>query len=225
MTKRLYIRKCVIVFLSVCIMGLGLCIMRISCMGTDPFGGMNYSISELFGIPLGAVVAGVCVLCMIVTFFTRCEFINFGMFANMFLLGTSADIWKKLFVTVLGHDITAFQGMEHFVLRFIMVCAGILTMVSFNSMCISANVGIGAYDGLGYIIEDLTHGKITFKWARILCDAVCLVITFAFASVRGTQWQIIGIGTVIMALFTGPLITWIREHVTNPFIVWVSREK
>lgn len=211
-----YLYRYLIVIVSMMLNGLGVALMRISCMGTDPFSSMNYSFSEFFHIPLGTVVILVSCILLGLSFFTMRSSLGFGTVANMALLGTSADLWTSLITRAAGHEIS-FAGTEALALRTLLVCLGILCMIFFNSFYISANSGMSPYDALGFIIEKLSGG-FPFKWARVVTDIVCVVIAYLVAGRNGSQWELIGIGTVIMAFGTGPLLSFFKEHIAQPFV-------
>ena len=79
-------------------------------------------------------------------------------------------------------------------------------------------MGMSPYDAVGYIIEMLTKGKVSFRAARITSDIVCVSIGFATGLQTGIQWKIIGIGTVVSAFCTGPLIQFFRVHWSDPWL-------
>lgn len=58
---------------------------------------------------------------------------------------------------------------------------------------------------------------ILIKRTRVVQDCVCVLTTVLIAIPQGTQWQIVGIGTVIMALGLGPALTFLQEKVALPF--------
>lgn len=90
-------------------------------------------------------------------------------------------------------------------------------MVFFNSFYISAGLGMAPYDAFGYIIEKITHKKIAFRWARVVSDTACVVFAFLISASRGTQWELIGVGTVVMACGIGSLLSWIITCIAEPF--------
>lgn len=214
--RRQYISRYIIIVASMILNGLGVSLMRISCMGTDPFNSMNYSFSVFFHIPLGTVVILVSCLLLGLSLFTMRSSLGFGTVANMVLLGTSADLWVHFITKVAGHEIS-FNGMEDLPLRIVLVCMGILCMIFFNSFYISADLGMSPYDALGFIIEKLSGG-FPFKWARVITDIVCVVVAYFVAGRNGSQWELIGVGTVIMAFGTGPLLAFFKEHIAQPFV-------
>ncbi len=85
-----------------------------------------------------------------------------------------------------------------------MVCFGV-------ALYMFCDLGSAPYDRLGVIIENYSHGKIKFKWARVCLDIFSTVVGFLTGSV-------IGIGTVIIAFFTGPIVSFFREKVIAPRI-------
>ena len=85
-----------------------------------------------------------------------------------------------------------------------MVCFGV-------ALYMFCDLGSAPYDRLGVIIENYSHGKIKFKWARVCLDIFSTVVGFLTGSV-------IGIGTVIIAFFTGPIVRFFREKVIAPRI-------
>lgn len=220
-TKEIGIR-CLVCVTAVIFVGLGTAILRLSCMGTDPFSAMNYAVSEVSGLPLGTVmmIVSACMMVLCAVFMRNA--IGFGMAANMFLLGTSADFWLHIIRNVTGLD-GNFIGTQHLLFRLVLVVFGILCIVFFNSFVLAANVGISAYDALGYIIEKLTAGKLPFKTARILTDLFCVCTALLLTLRGGKPWEIIGIGTAAMAVGTGPLLTFMKQRVAEPVMYAIGK--
>lgn len=214
--SRQYGCRYLVIVASMMLNGLGVGLMRISCMGTDPFNSMNYSFSGFFHIPLGTVVILVSCPLLVLSSFTMRSSLGFGTVANMALLGTSADMWVSFITKAVGHEIT-FDGMEAVPLRVALVCMGILCMIFFNSFYIAADLGMSPYDTLGFIIEKLSGG-FPFKWARVIMDIICVVAAYFVAGKNGSPWELIGIGTVIMAFGTGPLLAFFKERIAQPFV-------
>lgn len=211
-----YVLRYLVILVSLFLVGLAMSIMRIASMGTEPFSCLNYSISEHFGIPMGISIAAINGVLLVFSFFVMRESIGFGTVANMFFLGTAADIWGSVIRTAAGGQIS-FSGMEHLGIRLVMLCVGMAGMVFFSSFYMSCGMGMAPYDALGYIVEKLT-GKIPFKWARVASDSICVAAAYFFARMNGTQWELIGVGTIIMAFCIGPLLTFFRKHAAEPFV-------
>lgn len=218
--KKSYVLRYIVVILSIFLVGLAMSIMRVSAMGTEPFSCLNYSVSEHFGIPMGITMASINGVLLVLSFFTMRESLGFGTVVNMLCLGTAADIWGNVIQTLAGQKIS-FSGTEYFALRLLLMCVGMVMMVFFCSFYMSCEMGMAPYDSLGYIIERLT-GKIPFKWARVAADSVCVVTAYFFARMNGTQWELIGIGTVIMTFCIGPLLSFFRKNAAEPFVARIK---
>ena len=221
--RKPYLLRYLVVIISMALNGLGVSLMRISCLGTDPFNSMNYSFSEAFHVSLGLVVIAVSCILLLLSFFTMKSSLGFGTVANMLLLGTSADLWTSLITTAAGHEFS-YTGMEQLPFRLLLACMGILCMIFFNSFYISADLGMSPYDALGFIVEKLS-GKLPFQWARILIDSICVITAFLVAGKNGNPWELIGIGTIIMAVGTGPLLAWFKGHIAEPFVQRICKDK
>ena len=210
-----YVLRYLVIIFSLFMIGLGMSVMRISCLGTEPFSCLNFSISEHFAVPMGATMAAINAVLLILSFFTMRETLGFGTVANMLFLGTASDFWGNVIRNIVGE--ISFSGMDNIALRMLLLCAGMVTMVISCSFYMSSEMGMAPYDALGYIVEKMT-GRIPFKWARVAIDSFCVVIAYFIAQLEGTQWELIGIGTVIMALCIGPLLSFFRKAAAEPFI-------
>lgn len=67
--RKPYLLRYLVVIISMALNGLGVSLMRISCLGTDPFNSMNYSFSEAFHVSLGLVVIAVSCILLLLSFF------------------------------------------------------------------------------------------------------------------------------------------------------------
>ncbi len=219
-----YVSRYIMIVISVIMNGLGLSILRISCMGTDPFSSMNYSISESTGVSLGMLIILVNAVLIVFCIKFLPSSIGFGTIANMVILGNSADMWRSL-IESMFHGSLEFSGTESFGLRILLMIIGICIMVFFNSFYISGELGMAPYDALGYIINKITKGKLPFQWSRVMTDTICVIIGYCIARPLGVQWELIGIGTIFMAFGTGPMIAWIRERIADPCYQKICGEK
>lgn len=191
-------------------------------MGTESFTSFNYSISEFFGIPLGTVMTSVSIIFLLLAFFFLRDGLGPGTVIVMIGLGYSADFWRLAITKVTGH-IISFSGMEHYFFRLGLFLIGMMIMVFFSSFYLAADTGMSAYDTVGYMIEKYT--RIPFQWARIGTDFICVGLAFVFASAKGTQWELIGPGTLIMACGVGPALNFLLERTARPIVRRVCGDK
>lgn len=217
-----FVSRYLVVLLSVLFVGLGASITRISCMGTEAFTSLNYSISEFLEIPIGSVMAAISGILLLLAFFFYRKGLGPGTVLLMTCLGYSADFWGGVISKLTGQSIR-FSGMEHLGVRIMLFLLGMLIMVFFSSFYLAADIGMSAYDTTGYILEKYT--KIPFQWVRVGTDFICVGLTYLFAGYKGTQWELIGIGTLIMASGVGPIMICLLDRVSRPLVIRLCGEK
>lgn len=122
----------------------------------------------------------------------------------MFLFGPCSDFFYNIIVFLLGSTFPLSA-------RTVLLLSGVLISCFVNSAYMCSNLGMGPYDVIGWLIEKKTHKKIQFRYARIGWDFCAVVIGFTLGS-------IVGLGTLIMAFFTGPLITFFSNKINIPII-------
>jgi len=77
------------------------------------------------------------------------------------------------------------------------------------SFYVTCNLGMAPYDAISYLVPERT--KIPFRWWRIFLDVVCVSVGFACGAS-------IGIGTLIMAFGTGPILPLLNQYVAKPLL-------
>ena len=76
---------------------------------------------------------------------------------------------------------------------------------------------MSAYDAVS-LIASCKYKAAAFKYCRIFTDSVCVIVGFVCHVT-------IGVGTVITALFMGPVIQWFNTNVSEPFLYGARREE
>lgn len=216
MKKELIIRG-IIVIIGTLLLGVGTGFLRLACFGSDPYTSMNAGVSGLLSISLGRYQFLENAVLIAVMLFISKELVGFGTVFNMIFVGYSGDftIWilkeplQSAFGTIEGCELPIWIRIVFFLIGFLMFCF-------FIAAYIAANLGIAAYDALSIILEKASKEKISFRTARIMIDCLAVGIAFITGLCQGIQWQIIGVGTICIACFSGPLIAVFRE--------WVSRK-
>lgn len=211
-----YILRYLFVSMALFINGLNITLAKISCLGTDPFSSLNYSLSSFFPISMGKAMMIINGILLVFCFLFMRRAIGYGMIACTLILGNASDFWNGILVNIIGHEIT-FTGLEHMPLRLGILATGIIMNIFFCSFYIGGEVGMAPYDALGYMIEKLSHNRIPFKFARIITDIICVAVAYLLSKPAGIQWQIIGIGTMVMAFGTGPVLDFFLTYVSKPF--------
>lgn len=211
-TRDLILRSLFMVFgillISICVAGY-----RLSGFGVDSFTGMNLGISGCIGLSFGTwqLIANFAIL--IVVFFTVRHCIGAGTIVNMVCVGYIAD-----FLCWLVQDLGKIEMTLP--LRIVALLIGTLFAAIGVALYMKADMGIAPYDSVALIIEKLSKERVPFHIARITSDITALVIGVLFCLASGNNiWTILGIGTLLNALFNGPLIQFFRTRIDKK-ITW-----
>ncbi|MCX4320814.1 MAG: hypothetical protein OSJ44_14010 [Lachnospiraceae bacterium] len=200
-----YLVRGLSVIVGIFMVGIAVGFFKMVAMGADPFTAMNTGISSFMGMQFGTLQLIVNAFILVLVFFFKKQFIGFGTIINMVFVGYTADF---LMWTLERWQIT----FDAWPIRIFVLAAAVLLICVGDALYISADMGMAPYDAAGYIVETLTRGKLPFNIARILLDILCVCIGFFTGMQNGIQWKIIGVGTVISAFCTGPLIQFFRVN-------------
>ncbi|MBO4402033.1 MAG: hypothetical protein J5809_09365 [Selenomonadaceae bacterium] len=199
-------RRLFFILLAHVIIALAVNLMRIALFGNDPFSCMQLGFSKFFNASYGTCVIVFNLIAIIPIFIIDRSYIQIGTLINMFLFGLIVDVWYMVIALVypdFGY-ITLLPRIICLILGVIICCFG-------ASMYMVTNLGMGPYDAIGWIIEKLTKKKVPFKYARMALDGTATLVGFLFGS-------IVGIGTLIMALGTGPLIMFFTDNINKQLV-------
>lgn len=183
---------------GVAFIGIGVGILNLSNFGVDPYCCMNYGISGVIGLSFGTWQMILNIILFIPMLVLGRKYIGLGSICNMFGVGYIAQ-----FVSYIA-SLLGYPTIDFMVARIIVLIIGVCIICLGCAVYTMANLGIAPYDALAYIVEELIHGKIKFKWIRVITDIVCVAIGFITGSV-------VGISTVILMFFTGPLIQFFKD--------------
>lgn len=120
---------------------------------------------------------------------------------NMFLTGYIVDFACM----VINH----FSPAPSLVLRILFLVIAVLVMCFASSLYMTSNLGVSVYDAIPIVISK--RRNLPFRFVRIGCDLLCVVV--------GTLFGLLpGIGTLITAFFMGPLIEYFNHTFSEPFL-------
>jgi uncharacterized membrane protein YczE len=193
-------RRIICMLIGVILMGLGVSLFFAAKMGSDPYSTMTYGLSLFFKISFGTLQAIVnCILLVVVLFLDRSMF-GLGTLGNMFLVGFSSDF----FTTIYKADFSWLYTLNLWQ-RIILTLIGVALILLGCSLYVTCNLGMAPYDCLSFIVPNKT--KIKFSVWRILTDVSCVLIGFFCGAP-------VGIGTLIMAFGTGPILPFLNKNVS-----------
>ncbi len=187
------------------LMGLAVVLMRLSLFGNDPFSCMNLGYAGVTGLSYGTCVIIFNLALIIPVALLDRSYLRFGTLINMFMLGLIADFWYAL----IG-DLSIFAEPD-LSLRAMLLAGGVVLTCFSCSLYMSSRLGMGPYDAIGWILAERSGGRVPFRIVRILIDACAVSIGFACGS-------IVGVGTLVMACGTGPLIEFFNQKVSLPLL-------
>lgn len=212
-TQNLTYRKATAAVLGNLIIGVSVAGLAYSLMGNDPFTAMNMAISDGLGVGLGTYQLIINCLLFLIQFIWGRSYIGFGSVINMCFAGYVIEFT--------GYGLHMLLGAPEqyiFVVRFIMMLVS-LANVSFGvSMYQTASLGVAPYD---FIALDLTERFQTkYFIVRVGTDVSCVLVILIAVLSGFIAWNNshLGIGTICVAFFLGPLINafnainekWIR---------------
>jgi len=201
--KKEFVRDVIMVVSGVLCMGITLGFLLETDLGTDPYTYMNVNVAETLGLTLGNWQFALNLLMfIIVILITGIRQIGPGSIANMILVGYTVDFTRWIISLIFPEGF--FMGPVARPVTFILGLAGFLISAA---VYMNSRMGLSPYDGLGKIICD-AFKKIPFFIVRIVYDLVAVLIGFLLG---GKLY----IGTVLMALFLGPAITFVGSFMNK----------
>ncbi|MDE5589110.1 MAG: hypothetical protein K2J60_08205 [Acetatifactor sp.] len=188
--------RLVMVIIGVMLQGFGLSLLIKLNLGTDPCSCLTQGVIRYVPISFGTAQ----LLCHLVTFLFVIRFdmslIGFGTIGNMVFLGYIADFWGWVW------DRTAPEGFfQQTGVRYGLLVPVLIVFILGASTYMTAGLGTSPYDGLPFIISNHVR-KLSFKAVRMIWDISFMVVGFLLGGD-------VGIVTVAVAFFLGPVITWV----------------
>ena len=202
----------VYIFLLMCIgnlfLGLGVALLRLADFGTDPYSCMNIGMSGQLGLTYGTFQLIMNLILFVPAIIVVPKTFGVGAFINMIGIGYIADFFMW-FWGGFGFTIEVFSGQ--LIARIIIVLIGILVFCFGIGLYMACDMGVAPYDAVGLVLEKLSKGKLVFRWMRVVSDVICMIVGYISG---GT----LGVITIIVAFFAGPLVSWYREKSTKLII-------
>ena len=218
MKQKQYGLRILFVIVGVLLIGIAIGMLRLSAFGSDPFTVMNLGLSGLLSWQFGTWQLLVnCVLFLFMLRKAR-DLIGFGTVFNMVCVGYIADALVWFYHKGFGNIVPIAVRIVLLMIAVGVFCFGVACYMR-------GDMGVSPYDAVGYLIERMTNQKLLFRFARIISDVVCVIVGFLCRWKTGTVWTMIGIGTIIMAFCTGPLVTFFLEKAATPIYNYFRTQK
>lgn len=192
----------IMMFVGILILGISISFLRYGAVGTDPYTTMNIGVSSTIGLSFGTYQLLINAILFILVLIYKRSTIGIGTVVNMIMVGYTSDFFYFLLTKMLPSQPELLLRASVTVLAVGLACTGI-------ALYMEADLGIAPYDALSILIVDKSSGRVPFFMARMIIDILAVFIGFRFGAV-------VGIGTVILSLLTGPLVQIIREKLLSP---------
>lgn len=196
------IKRTVVVFLSVILMGVGVQFLNRTNLGPDPFSAMNYGMSNMVGLSFGTYQAIFNGILFLFLFLRSRKLFGIGTIANMVVVGYAADFTGWLLDNagiLMPEDMTTAT-------RFLVLVPALIEFVFAAAMYMNCGVGTSPYDALPQLLhqkaQKLLKREFPFRITRMLYDGTATIIAFL---VGGSA----GIVTVLMVFTLGPVIDFV----------------
>lgn len=152
------------------------------------------------------VILNACLL--IVDLFLDRHYIGIATFINLFLTGYVVEFSQNV--------INTFLPDPSLPVRVVLLVIAVVLMCFASALYMTSDLGVSTYDAIPIVISNRT-GK-PFKFVRITCDLICVVI--------GTVCGMMpGLGTIITAFFMGPLVDFFNRTVAEPMLYGHALER
>lgn len=195
-------KRILMAFFGVIVTGFCVGTFQKANLGTDPFTCLVTGIGNIFGSTYSTFYVVVTGALLLGVFLTEKHYIGIATVINLFGTGISADFMRNVWDVVIPNPS---MGM-----RIGLMFLGVLGSCFSASVYFTADVGVSAYDAVSLIAAN-KYKLMAFRVCRVLSDLVCVTVGVVFHAT-------VGIGTVITALFMGPVIQWFNTHVSEPFL-------
>lgn len=185
-------------FIGIAILSMGTAFLRGGQVGLDPFTATNTGISGHLNMGLGVYQLLANALIFIFILILDRHKIGIGTLLNMVLVGFEVQWFIALYRQIFGTHVNVIIIISDLIIGLVLFTLG-------ASLYMAADLGVAPYDAIAPILSDRLHAK--YRTVRIAQDVLFMVVGFL---VGGP----VGFGTIIVAFFTGPLITFWDQHVS-----------
>lgn len=186
-----WVKALLILFLGLTIAHLGVTLFLITDLGTDTFTILIQGLARTAGVSVGTMhVIVLCLLMTVMLVFTR-GYVKPGTVVCAFCGGPIIDF----FTWLLGGLVS---GASPLPVRLLVMAFGCIVLACGMSVVIGSHAGTGPNDLIAIIISD-KWGRWEFRWVRMACDGLFVLLGFLLG-------RTLGIGTVAAALLTGPCV-------------------
>ena len=209
MKKRdpLLARRIIMAAAGILLTGVSIGFFKRSLFGVDPYQCFVNGLDNIIPLRFSTVYLLANVVQLIVVFFMNRHYIGISTLMNLFLLGYVVEFSEATLERMFGD-----LGLG---MRIVFLVIGIVVTCIAAALYYSADLGVSTYDAIPLHIASLEprlFGHVLpFRVVRIISDVICTAVGVALGARAG-------LGTVVTALFMGPLIAFFRRTISAPLV-------
>ena len=206
-TKQKKTRRIVMALAGMAIAGIAIGFFKRAFFGVDPFQCFCNGVHQVIPIGFGTLYMLINAVLLLIDLFLDRHYIGISTFINLFLVGYAAEFSENMLARLFGE--LALPG------RVLFLAIGIVVSCIAAAFYYTADLGVSTYDAIPLYIADrkprLFGRVLPFRAIRIVSDLICVAVGFALGFMPG-------IGTVVTALFMGPLISFFKQKLSDPLL-------
>lgn len=190
------VKTAIAVMIASSLVGVGVCFELYANIGSSSITVFEDGLSRTFGIKVGTASIIYGVLMVVLDYLFARKYLGWTTIANAVLCG--------LFINVLDPILRPLFMTDNLFYRYLILMASIVVIAISSVILIRFDSGMNSIDALAQAVADKT--RFEFSILRIICDGLLILTGYLLGGV-------VGIGTVISMIFTGPLIDLINKAV------------
>ena len=202
MEQKKLVKRILMTLVGQVILGVGAGCLRAAGLGIDPYQCFTRAVETVSPLSYGTTFVIINAVFLILMFIFARSYIGISTVFNMFLLGYIID-WS-------ASGISSLIPSPGIVVQVLLLLAALVLICFSSALIFTSDLGVSTYDWIALHLSDIQK-KIAFRWLRIMTDVLCVIIGLCFGIVPG-------VGTLITALALGPVISFFRTSVTDPFL-------
>ena len=201
------VRRSLMALFGMAVAGIAVGFFKRAFFGVDPFQCFCNGVNQVIPIGFGTLYMLINAVLLVIDFFLDRHYIGISTFINLFLVGYAAEFSENTLARLFGD--LAMPG------RILFLAIGIVISCVAAAFYYTADLGVSTYDAIPLHIANRKprlFGKvIPFRVIRIISDLICVTVGFALGFMPG-------IGTIVTALFMGPLISFFKKKLSDPLL-------
>lgn len=194
-------RRLMMTFLGVLTCALSVGMFKQAGFGTDPFQCLCNGLDRVIPIDFGTLYMLINLVLLVAVYFMDKHYIGIATFINLFLMGYIIDFSEHTLMRLIPNPSMAVR-IVYIIIAIVVMCVG-------SSLYFTADLGVSTYDSIALHLADRKIAP--FRFIRITTDLICVGLGFAMGYVPG-------VGTIITALFMGPLISYFNRTLAEPML-------